>query len=342
MANFTPKRRVLASLLDGRVDRVPATCIGGCGGSVSVEIQESAGIHWPDAFRDPEKMASLAIASQKTTGFECVNIGYEFSILPEALGCEIKWYDRQDLKPAIISHAFKGPEDLKMPDDFLERGRIPSIMEAIRLVRKEVGDFLPVASFVFGHYSLAAELVGPERFMMWCIRNQEFAEKFVDFAEEPVIQYAKAQYRAGSDIVSLGDPLGTPDCVGFEIFRKFVKPGLKRIAENLDGVRVLHLCGDTEPYMPEIVDTGFDAISVKQSVDIARIKPIVGNVKILGNVESPGVLTHGTVEEIRAVARKALEDGVNLLEPGCGIESQIPTNNIKILVEEANNFTLKE
>ncbi len=94
--------------------------------------------------------------------------------------------------------------------------------------------------------------------------------------------------------------------------------------------------------MPEIVDTGFDAISVKQSVDIARIKPIVGNVKILGNVESPGVLTHGTVEEIRAVARKALEDGVNLLEPGCGIESQIPTNNIKILVEEANNFTLKE
>jgi len=52
------------------------------------------------------------------------------------------------------------------------------------------------------------------------------------------------------------------------------------------------------------------------------------------------VLTHGTVEEVRAVARKALEDGVNVLEPCCGLEALMPLDNIKALVEEANNFKL--
>lgn len=336
---FSPKRRVLASLLGGTVDRVPATCIGACGGSVSLEIQESAGIYWPGAFRNPEDMANLAIASQKITGLECVNIGYEFSILPEALGCGIKWYDHNGLKPAVIHHPFSTPDDLKMPDDFLQRGRIPSILEAIRLVRREVGDFLPVASFVFAPYSLAGELVGPEKFMVWSIKKQEHSKKFIEFATEAIIRYAKAQYAAGSDIVSFGEPLGTPDQVGPDVFRNLVKPALKRIAENSGGIRVLHLCGDTEPFIPEILDTGFDAISVKRSVDIARIKPLVGNnVKILGNLESAGVLSHGTVEEIRAAARKALKAGVNLLEPACGVESQMPIANIKILVEEARNF----
>ena len=338
---FTSKRRVLAALLGGEVDKVPATCVGACGGNVTVEIQQAAGIYWPEAFIDPKKMAKLAIASQEITGLGNVNIGHEFSILPEALGCEIKFYDRNDLKPAMIKPACDSPDQLRMPDDFLKRGRIPAIMEAIGLVRREVGDFLPVTSFVFGPYSLAGELAEPTRFMGWAISNPENAKQFVDFAAEAIIEYAKAQYRAGSDIVSLGEPLGTPDIIGLATFRKYIKPALKRIADNLGGIRILHLCGDVEPFIPEIVDIGFDAISIKQSVDIARIKPIVGNIKILGNVESKGVLTHGTVEEVRTVARKALEAGVTMLEPGCGLEALMPLNNIKVLVEEARNFKLK-
>ncbi|MCP8311419.1 MAG: MtaA/CmuA family methyltransferase [Candidatus Methylarchaceae archaeon HK02M1] len=340
MAKFSPKRRVLAALLGGKVDRVPATCIGACGGSVSVEIQEAVGIYWPEAFRDPEKMANLAIASQKITGLENVNIGHEFSILPEALGCEIKWYDRHDLKPAMISHSFEKPEDLKMPTDLLDRGRIPAIMEAIHLLRKEVGDLLPITSFVFGPYSLAGELAEPKRFIMWSIRKPEDAKKFVDFATEVVIEYAKAQYRAGSDVVSLGEPLGTPDKAGPQAFRELIKPALEKIAKSLDGIRVMHLCGDVEPFIPEMVDIGFDAISVKQSVDIARIKPILGDIKILGNIESRGALTQGTPNEVRTIARKALEAGVDLLEPGCGIEPLMPINNIKVLAEEVRNFKL--
>ncbi|KXB05796.1 hypothetical protein AKJ51_04780 [candidate division MSBL1 archaeon SCGC-AAA382A20] len=333
MQEFTPKRRVFAALLGGETDRVPATCIGACGGSVSVEIQEAVGVYWPGAFKDPKKMAELAIGSQKITQLECVTIGDEFSILPEALGCEIKWYDDNSLKPSAKSLGLESPEDLEMPENLLERGRIPAIMEAIRLVRKEVGDFLPVTSFVFGPFSLASDLAEPEKFLVTAMSNPEKAKEFVDFATEVVIEYAKAQYRAGSDIVSVGEPLGTPDNVGPKIFSKVIKPAFKKIAESLGGIRVVHFCGAVEPFMQDIVDLGFDAISVRESVDITNIKPITGNIPILGNVESGGVLTHGFPDEVRAAARKSLEDGVDLLEPACGIESEMPIDNIKVLSE---------
>ena len=323
------------------MDRVPVTCIGACGGSVSIEIQEIIGIYWPEAFRDSKKMARLAIESQKITGLECVNIGYEFSILPEALGCEIKYYDNPGLKPAIISHPFQRPEDLKMPDDLLERGRIPVVIEAIHLVRKEVGDFLPISSFIFGPYSLAGEIAEPLRLIKLSLKDPKTAKEFVDLAVEVIIEYGKAQYRAGSDVLSLGEPLGTPDKAGPEAFRELVKPALIKIADNLKGIRIMHLCGDIERFIPEMVDIGFDAICVKQSVDIAKIKPIVGDVRITGNVESRGVLTHGTPEEVRVVARKALEAGVDILEPSCGIEAMMPIENIKALVEEAERFKSK-
>lgn len=104
----------------------------------------------------------------------------------------------------------------------------------------------------------------------------------------------------------------------------------------------MHLCGDVEKFIPEMVDIGFNGISVKQSVDIAKIKPIIGEVKILGNVESRGVLTHGTPEEVMIVAKRALEAGVDLLEPGCGVEPLVPINNIKALVEEGRRFESKK
>ncbi|KXB02330.1 hypothetical protein AKJ45_00130 [candidate division MSBL1 archaeon SCGC-AAA261F19] len=226
-----------------------------------------------------------------------------------------------------------------MPENLLERGRIPAIMEAIRLVRKEVGDFLPITSFVFSPFSLASDLAEPEKFLLMAMNSPEKAKGFVDFATEVVIEYAKAQYRAGSDIVSFGEPLGTPDNVGPKIFSEIIKPAFKKVAKSLGGIRVIHFCGAVESFMQDIVDIGFDAISVRESVDIAKIKPITGSIPILGNVESGGVLTHGTPDEVRADARKALEAGVDLLEPACGIEAEMPIDNIKVLAEEVRKGT---
>ena len=323
-------------MLGGRSDRAPVTCIGGCGGTVTVDMQETVGIYWPEAHEDPAKMAKLAIAGHELTGLESVRVPFDFVVEPEALGCEIKPGDKK-IVPQVTKHPFEKPEELEMPEELLQAGRIPVVLEAIRKMREEVGDFLPISSLVLGPITLAAMLSDTANLLRWLMRKPDYVEKFIDFATEVAIRYGKAQYRAGSDIVEVGEPVASASMISPKMFREFVKPALTKIAGELRGIRVLHICGNALPMIPDMVETGFDGISIEEDVDIAQIKPLVGDVKILGNVSSKATLVMGNPNQVEAEARRALEAGVDLLEPGCGISPITPTDNIKALVKAATS-----
>jgi len=341
LESFTPKRRVLAALLGGKIDRTPVTSVAGCDGIACVDMQKAIGIHWPEAHKDSKKMAKLAMASYKLTGLECVRVPFDFVEEVEALGCEIKWFDTPESVPAVMGHPYEKPEDITMPENLLERARIPVVLEAIRIIRKEVGDFLPISSLAVGPFSISGELAGIERFLKWIIVKPDYVKEFVNLATGIVIEYAKAQYRAGSDIVEVADPMASGDMISPGMFREFVKPALIKVADNLGGVRVLHICGRTERIVPDMAETGFDAISVEEKVDVARIKPLVGDVKILGNVSST-TLAFGSSEDVKAEAKRAIEAGVDLLEPGCGISPIAPLKNIRAMVKVAKELGLKK
>jgi [methyl-Co(III) methanol-specific corrinoid protein]:coenzyme M methyltransferase len=334
---LSPKRRVLTALLGRKVDRVPVTSIAGCGGTVCVDMQKTTGIYFPEALKDSKKMAELAVASYELTGLECVRVPFDFVEEAEALGCEIKWWSEPKDLPAVLRPVYKTPEELKMPDNLLKTGRIPMVLEAIQILREKVGDFLPISSLALGPFSLAGELAGVENFMLWILRKPEYVKAFVDFTKEVVIEYAKAQYRAGSDIVQIADPTASLELISPAMFRDFAKPALTEVASSLGGVKVLHICGRTSKIIPDMVELGFDGISIEEA-DIASLKPLVDDVRILGNVSSKKTLPFGTPEEVRAEAKKALSAGVDLLEPTCGIPTITPLANVKALVEAAKEL----
>jgi len=344
VVEISPKRRVFAALLGGKVDRVPVTSLAGCGGTVSLDIQKATGIYWPDAHKDPEKMAKLAIAGYELTGLENVRVPFDFVIEPEAMGCKIKWPEDPSLIPATLEHIYKKPEDLKMPDNLLEAGRIPVIMEAIRILRKEVGDYLPISSLVLGPFTLAGELAGVTELLIWTMKNPDYVKKFVEFSTEFIIEYGKAQYRAGSDIVQVGDPSASGDLISPKMFKEFVKPALTRIADELKGIRLLHICGKAGPMIPDMVECGYDGISIEEAVDVKKIKPIAQakDVKILGNVSSKGNMIFGTPDDVKEETLKALEAGVDLLEPGCGISPPAPLGHIKAMAEALKEWVAKK
>ena len=49
----------------------------------------------------------------------------------------------------------------------------------------------------------------------------------------------------------------------------------------------------------------------------------------------------GNPEEVKAEAKKAIESGVDLLEPGCGIAPSTPLANVKAFVKAAKEFGWK-
>ena len=151
-----------------------------------------------------------------------------------------------------------------------------------------------------------------------------------------MVEYAKAQYQAGSDIVVIADPMASLDMISPNAFKEFAKPALTQIARDLSGIRILHVCGYTNPILSDIIGTGFDGISVES--DIASIKPLAGDTKILGNVSSKKTMILGSTEDVKAESKKALKAGVDLLEPECGVSLITPIKNIKALVEARDEY----
>jgi len=334
LRDLSLRERVFGALRGGKIDKTPVTSVAGCGGTLNVGIQKAVGIYWPQAHKDAKKMARLAIAGHELTGIENVRVPFDFVIEPEALGCDIKWGEKPDSLPSTLGHPYKTPADLRMPENLLERGRISVVLEALRILKREVGETLPIASTVLAPFTLAGEIVGLTDFIIWPLKEPEKTKKFVEFCTEITIEYAKAQYEAGSHIINVADP--TAGLIG-PLFKDFAKPYLKRVAENLRGMKVLHICGRTDKILAEMAETGFDGLSIEVE-DVAAAKSVVGEVKILGNVSSSKTLFLGKPEDVKAEARKALRSGVNLLEPNCGISPSTPLENIKAMVEARDEY----
>jgi [methyl-Co(III) methanol-specific corrinoid protein]:coenzyme M methyltransferase len=335
---LSPKKRAFKALLGSKTDRAPVTSITGCGGSVNVEMQAATGIFWPRAHQDPELMAKLAIAGYEIGGIECVKIPFHNISEAEALGCKTRYPKQKHLYPVVTENPYTHPADLTMPPGIVESGRLPVVLQAISIAREKVGDFLPISSHVIGPFTLAIELVGIERFSIWSVKNIDYVKAVIDFATEFIIEFGKAQYRAGSDFVTVADGSLAYNLVTPEVLNNFIKPAFIRIAENLKGIRLLYIGGKEEPMVPFLAACGYDGISVAETVNIARIKPMVGDVKILGNVSSKKTLTQGSPEEIKAEVKKAIEDGADLIEPSCGIPPETPTVNIKAMVEAVKTY----
>ena len=95
--NMTPKQRVLCALNGEDVDRPP---VSNPTSVATVELMDYVGAPFPDACRDANLNAQLAITGYTELGFD--SIAPYFSIIQEssALGCEMQW-EQKDNWPTV-------------------------------------------------------------------------------------------------------------------------------------------------------------------------------------------------------------------------------------------------
>jgi [methyl-Co(III) methanol-specific corrinoid protein]:coenzyme M methyltransferase len=84
--------------------------------------------------------------------------------------------------------------------------------------------------------------------------------------------------------------------------------------------------------MDHILEVGADGISVEQEIDLrwARHRTM-GKAALIGNVSPTTTLLWGTPEEVREEAINCLEEGVDILSPGCGFAPRTPLVNMRAM-----------
>lgn len=130
-----------------------------------MELMDLTGAAWLKAHSDPEKNGCSCPGWPSIAGLEAVHYPYCPSGLAETLGCEIRM-GTKGIQSSILSHFFsKGPGDLDVPENLLERVRIPVVLKATEILKKEAGEDLnlPLIAGMEGPPTLFSHLVESPR-----------------------------------------------------------------------------------------------------------------------------------------------------------------------------------
>ncbi len=329
---LTPRNRVLNALRSEKVDRTPVSSVTQLG---VIAAMEKTNAFWPEAHTDPVKMAALGSALYKLVGLEAARIPFCLTVQAEAFGCDIDIGDKEKT-PSVKSAVFNAAGEVKVPQDFLTRGRIPAVIEATRLIRKNAPD-LPAIVGMEGPYTLAGHVVGIEKLLKWSLKQRDDVSRVVEVTSKANIDYANALVDAGADVICVADPSASPELMSPKDFATFVKPRLVQVASAIrkkGAVGVLHICGGTLKILKDMAETGFDALSVEEKVDLVKAKEIIGaKPALVGNVAAAKTIFMGTPDQVKAEAARALSAHVDVLAPGCGLPAPTPLENIRALVE---------
>ncbi|MDD4249445.1 MAG: MtaA/CmuA family methyltransferase, partial [Methanosarcina sp.] len=257
-----------------------------------------------------------------------------------AMGCEINM-GTKNRQPSVTGHPY--PKDLEgaaIPADLLQKGRIPAVLEAIKIIREKVGPDVPIIGGMEGPITIASDIISVKTFMKWSIKKPDLFEQALDLATEASIIYANAMVEAGADIIAIADPVASPDLMSPDSFKQYLQPRLQKFSAGVNSVTVLHICGNVNAILNYMADCGFEGLSVEEKIgSVKKAKEIIGTrARLVGNISSPFTLLPGPVDKIKTESRQALVDGIDVLAPGCGIAPMTPLENIKAMVAARDEY----
>jgi [methyl-Co(III) methanol-specific corrinoid protein]:coenzyme M methyltransferase len=331
---MTSAERVKAALENGDFDVYPAI------NPTSVAIRdamETVRAFFPSAHTNAMEMAELAAAGHDLFGFDSVAPYFSVHLEAAALGAQVDWNDA-DHTPVIINRQVKRIDDFNMPQNFLRRTEFQRLLKACEILKNKYSGKVPVIGKVVGPWTLAYNLYGVENLILDLILEPEKTKKLIEELSVIPIEFAKAQFDAGADMITWADHV-TSDLVSPKIYEDFLLPIHIKAAAALQsrGPVILHICGNVMDRLDSIAKTGFRLFHMDSRNNIAEAVRLLGpTVTVTGCVNNPVTLGQGPEAMIREEVKANIKSGVRLIAPECALPASVPRGNLKCLVETAH------
>lgn len=331
------KERVLKTLKGETADRIPVLCVNQ---TATYEQMEQLDAYWPEANYKAELMARLASGAYTILGFDAVRVPFCQTIEAEALGCTIKDGGKLNL-PSPLTHPYKIDDTPELPNDFLERGRIPELIKAVKILKETVGDNALVIGGIIGPYSIAGNLMGVTDILRNSFKKPQLLAPFFEVSQKAGLLLARELINAGADAICIEDMMASMDLISPKIYRDLVYPWQKKLVESLQDVpTIMHICGKLDAIIEDIANLGVTAISVEEKVDapaaVKKLSDYDRFISLIGGINAPATLFSGSVDKVIEETRKAVADGYHIIAPGCSVPPATAISSLRAMVHGVN------
>ena len=342
MSELTPKERVMRLLRKEPIDTMPF--FSGMGMVVMPGI-EKAGVKFASIHTDAERMAWSAIWSARLMGFDCAVVPYDMTMESEAMGNTISLYENSEdiLYPTIPEKIWSSIDDVVIPDDIEQRGRLPIIPKAIEIIKKEAPE-LAIGCWQLGPFTQAGQILELDMILKGVFKQKAKVEDLLDKLSDMITKLGRQWQAAGCDYIALREPGVAADLLSPRTFKDIIKPRLTRILAGWQSPKLLHICGQTDPLIEMMNQCGADGLTVDIKCNIAEARKKLGDdVLLMGNVDTyamtcdPETKSEATVAHIKEM----IDAGVDAVMPGCDLWPDIIEANMKAAVDTAHEYGKK-
>lgn len=324
--------RVMNRLAGKPVDRIPNLSI------VMMFAAKEIGATFSQCCSDYRLLADAAFRCHEKYGIDVVCAISDSLREAEGFGTQVVFPENGVPYAAQLRlQKLEDIDTLKVIDPSMGR-RMTDTVEAVRLMRQRAGNDVPVVGWIEGAIAESCDLMRMENVFMNLLDESEAMEHLLDICTEQGILFAKAQIEAGANIMGIGD--AATSLIGPALYEEFALPYQQRMIRAIHDMGVpvkLHICGNINPVMHLIAQTGADIVDMDFMVDMDRAAEILPkNCCICGNFNPVRIMYEGTPEIVKEAARKCMalsRKNNNFVAPGCEIPKDTPVENVLALKE---------
>lgn len=196
-------------------------------------------------------------------------------------------------------------------------------------------------------FSLSTMIRGVENMMMdLCLEKEELVFALLDYCYEATSQFIKMMKEAGADMVSNGDSPAGPSMLSPDMYEKFALPYERKVCEYAHQLNIpymLHICGNTDIILKQMITCGADALELDYKTNIRLAEELMKDkITFAGNIDPSGVIALGTPELVREKTRELMdvfsENPRLILNAGCAIPSITPPENLFAMISTARDY----
>lgn len=329
MVDYSGKKHMVSALMRRYTDRVPVTVLIGpyCSRMTNYSVKE--------ILQDARKSSEAHLAFYDRFEPDSVIIYNDIYLEVEALGCELEFPEDDISHPKTVMLADKSClAGLKIPDPKRD-GRIPYFIELCERVSAQVRKKAALGLGHCGPWNIAMHLRGTEALLLDTYSDPVFVHDLMKFSTEVVRTIGDALIDAGFS-PSLGEAAASCSLISPQIYREFIKPYHTELCSYFRSKKTfpaLHICGQIDPIMQDVIDTGIGLLSLDAPSSLQRIiETGDGKVTVMGNIPTT-LFSSGTPQEMEKAVRHCIETAAEgsgyILASGC----EIPMNSTEDRIE---------
>jgi uroporphyrinogen decarboxylase len=271
--------------------------------------------------------------------------------IPDAMGLGLSVEEGQGPRLARPLRTRADIDKLGVPDPETD---LRYVMDAVRLIRRELNDKVPLIGFAGSPWTLACYMIegaGSASFarpkaLAW--EDPATMHRLLDLVARSVASYLAAQAAAGAQALMIFDTWG--GLLAPDMFREFSLRYLAQIAQSLQSnnaardVPLILFSKGANSHLEVLADTDCAALGLDWTIALGDARARVGHrVALQGNLD-PAVL-HASPDAIRAEVKKALASfgshPGHVFNLGHGITPEVNPDNLGVLIDAVHEFSAR-